>query len=72
MVKWAAICRPKKYGGPGILNSKLMNVALLTKWIWKIAQNESGLWAELLRAKYFPDGNFFVSKVKGPTFWNGI
>ena len=54
----------KKYGGLGILNSKLMNVALLTKWIWRLNQNESGLWADMLRAKYFPDGNLFPLKPK--------
>lgn len=59
LVKWAAVCRPKNQGGLGILNSKLMNVSLLTKWIWKLSQNASGLWVDLLKAKYFPNGNFF-------------
>ena len=27
---------------------------------------------DILRAKYFPDGNFLTSKAKGSTFWNGI
>ena len=49
-----------------------MNIALLSKWLWKLAQNKQGLWADILRAKYFPDGNFFTSKAKGSTFWNGI
>ena len=62
----------KKYGGLGITNSKLMNVALLTKWWWRLAQNEKGLWADILRAKYFPDGNLFKAKSKGSSFWNGI
>ena len=39
LVKWVVLCRPKKYGGLGIKNSKLMNVALLPKWLWKLAQN---------------------------------
>ena len=72
LIKWAALCCPKKFGGLGILNSKLMNVALLVKWIWKLSQNEQGLWADILRAKYFPDGNFLTSKAKGSPFWNGI
>ena len=32
MVKWVAVCRPKSRRGLGILNSKVMNVALLLKW----------------------------------------
>ena len=43
LVKWAAVCRPKKFGGLGIMKSKLMNVALLAKWWWRLAQNELGL-----------------------------
>lgn len=72
LVKWATVCRPKNQGGLGILNSKLMNVALLTKWIWKLSQNASGLWVDLLKAKYFPNGNFFKATQRGSTFWNGI
>jgi hypothetical protein len=44
LVKWAAICRPKNQGGLGVINSKLMNVALLSKWIWKLLQNVKGQW----------------------------
>ena len=62
----------KKFGGLGITNSKLMNVALLTKWWWHLAHNESGLWADLLQAKYFADRNLFMAKSFGSVFWNGI
>lgn len=72
MVKWAAVCRPKRQGGLGIINTRLMNVALLSKWIWKLSKNETGLWAELLKAKYFLNGTFFESSAPGSPFWNGI
>lgn len=36
MVKWDAISRPKEFGGLGIINTRIMNDCLLTKWIWKI------------------------------------
>lgn len=72
LVKWAVVCRPKKFDGLGILNSKLMNVALLSKWWWRLAQNELGLWAQLLKAKYFPKGNPFTASPNGSVFWNGI
>ena len=62
----------KKIGGLGITNSKLMNVALLTKWWWCLSQNESGLWAQLFCAKYFPNVNPFTAGSSGSTFWNGI
>jgi hypothetical protein len=36
MVDWATVCKPKELGGLGILNTKLMNIALMLKWIWKL------------------------------------
>ena len=62
----------RKLGGLGITNSKLMSVALLTKWWWRLAQSESGLWVDLIQAKYFPDGNLFKAQSFGSAFWTGI
>ncbi|XBI58030.1 hypothetical protein VPH35_039323 [Triticum aestivum] len=33
---------------------------------------ETGLWMDLLRAKYFPEGNFFEAAAHGSPFWNSI
>jgi hypothetical protein len=33
MVDWATVCKPKAYGGLGILNTKSMNIAFILKWI---------------------------------------
>ena len=49
-----------------------MNVALLAKWWWRLTQDESGLWAKLLKAKYFPHGNPFTASANGSVFWRGI
>ena len=49
-----------------------MNVALLSKWWWRLAQNETSLWAQLLKAKYFPNGNPFSAPANGSVFWKGI
>ena len=72
MVKWHAVCRPKTQGGLGGINSKLMNIALMCKWIWKLSQGGTGLWIDLLRAKYFPHGNFFEASPHGSPFWTSI
>ena len=72
MVKWQDVCRPKAQGGLGIINSKLMNIALMCKWIWKMSQGETGLWIDLLRVKYFPNGSFFEAAPRGSPFWNSI
>lgn len=72
MIRWADLCRPKKQGGLGITNTRFMNLALISKWIWKLAQNDDGLWAKLLKAKYFPSRSFFNTNSKGSQIWNGI
>jgi hypothetical protein len=60
MVKWQAVCRPKEFGGLGIINTMLFNECLVAKWIWKIYKKNS-LWVKLLTAKYMPQGDFLRS-----------
>jgi hypothetical protein len=43
LVSWEHVCRPNDQGGLGILNLKIMNIALLAKWVWKLF-NEKGEW----------------------------
>ena len=39
-VNWDEIYRPKQKGGPGIITLRIMNKALKTKWLWKIAKED--------------------------------
>jgi hypothetical protein len=41
-------------GGLGIQNLELQNKCLLSKWLFKLL-NEDGMWQELLRNKYIKD-----------------
>jgi hypothetical protein len=52
MVRWSIVCRPKEFGGLGILNTQIFNECLIVKWIWKIYQHKESLWVRLLDAKY--------------------
>jgi hypothetical protein len=74
MVDWATVCKPKEFGGLGVLNTKVMNIALMLKWIWKLYQEPSGLWVDLLKAKYLGDNDLFSPEVpqRGSQFWNSI
>jgi hypothetical protein len=74
MVDWDTVCKPKAYGGLGILNTKRMNIALMVKWVWKLYQGAEGLWADLLRAKYLGDNDIFSPRVptQGSQFWSSI
>lgn len=56
MVNWKAVCRPKDYGGLGVIDTKLFHDCLLCKWFWKIDQRKEDLGFRILRAKYFPGG----------------
>jgi hypothetical protein len=42
------------------------------KWIWKISQEPEELWFKLVKAKYMPEGSFFIQMLRGaPSFGRG-
>ncbi|GAU29855.1 hypothetical protein TSUD_379450 [Trifolium subterraneum] len=49
-VNWLDICRPKKEGGLGVKDLRIMNISLLTKWKWRLL-SEVGLIDGLDRTK---------------------
>jgi hypothetical protein len=57
------VCRPKDQGGLGVMNTKLMNIALMVKWIWRIfTENLAGcLWLRIIKAKYWGSVDVFNS-----------
>jgi hypothetical protein len=73
LAKWKIMCQPKTQGGLGIHNLDLQNKCRLSKWLFKLL-NEDGLWQELLRNKYIKDKTL-GSCTKRPTdshFWKGL
>jgi hypothetical protein len=61
-------------GGLGVLNTKMMNIALLTKWIWRLlsSQDENLLWVRLIKAKYQVQDLFSANPAGGSPFWHSI
>jgi hypothetical protein len=51
LTKWNIICRPKDKGGLGIEVLEIKNQCLLSKWLFKLL-NEEGVWNEILQNKY--------------------
>jgi len=49
---WNLACKPQEFGGLGIIDPKLFNLAMLGKWIWRLGSVEVGLWKEVLFSKY--------------------
>ena len=51
LTKWNIVCRPKDQGGLGIEVLDIKNKCLLSKWLFKLI-NEEGVWQEIPRNKY--------------------
>jgi hypothetical protein len=51
LMRWNIICQPKEQGGLGIQNINVQNRCLLSKWLFKLI-NEEGIWQKLLKRKY--------------------
>jgi len=62
MVKWAALNRPKEFGGLGFLDVRVMNKCLLAKWIDKLERGNDRLCCSLLRKKYLGHRSIFQIK----------
>uniref|UniRef100_A0A452ZZZ2 Reverse transcriptase zinc-binding domain-containing protein n=1 Tax=Aegilops tauschii subsp. strangulata TaxID=200361 RepID=A0A452ZZZ2_AEGTS len=73
MVKWSEIYKPKDQGGLGVISSKRMNIALLSKWLWRIQTEEGGLWLQIIRGKYLRGQLLaFASRSGGSQFWQSV
>ncbi|GAU11870.1 hypothetical protein TSUD_194930 [Trifolium subterraneum] len=73
-VSWSNICKPKKEGGLGIRDLRLVNNALLAKWRWRILTKGLGLCRDITLARY---GSLFsaphlagrLNGVRGVSLW---
>jgi len=67
------LCQPKIQGGLGIQNLAIQNKCLLSKWLFKLL-NEDGMWQELLRNKYIKDKTLgsCVKKPADSHFWKSL
>jgi hypothetical protein len=73
LTRWNILCCPKDQGSLGIEVLDIKNKCLLSKWLFKIL-NEEAMWKELLKNKYLKDKTLSQVQVK-PTdspFWKGI
>ena len=43
LVKWSIVCQPTEQGGLGVIDLRVQNQCLLTKWLVKLC-NEDDIW----------------------------
>jgi hypothetical protein len=73
LAKWSILCQTKDHGGMGIMNIVVQNECLLSKWLYKLI-NEEGLWQDLLRNKYMQHKSIghVQRKPEDSYFWSGL
>jgi hypothetical protein len=71
---WDILKQPKDEGGMGFRDLYAFNIAMLAKQGWRINQNPNSFCAQILKAKYFPDGDILQVKAKhGASYtWRNI
>ncbi len=65
LIKWQGLCRPKDFGGLGFMDTRVMNICLLSKWIMKLENNSQDMSCVVLRNKYLGQNSFFRSSAAG-------
>ena len=66
MVNWNTVCSSKERGSLGIMDLSLVNKALLGKWVWRFAKEDSSYWKDVINLKYMlEDGGWFTKTTRG-------
>lgn len=73
-VCWSMMTQPKYCGGLGFRDIELFNIALLARQAWRILTDPESLSARILKAKYYPTGEFLqVELCSAPSqIWRSI
>jgi hypothetical protein len=71
LARWSILHKPESIGELGIVDLDIQNKFPLSKWLFKLA-NEESLWQEILKKKYIKDKTLSqVEKEKGDShFWS--
>jgi hypothetical protein len=56
-ILWIAMIKPKSHGGLGFKDLRLFNQTLLAHQVMRLSTYPHSLCAQVLKARYFPQGN---------------
>ena len=66
LVNWNTVCTGREKEGLGLRNLFIVNRALLRKWIWRFAKDESFILKDVIRLKYQVEkGGWFTKAPRG-------
>lgn len=65
LINWEAVCSPIQWGGMGMQDLQLHNIALLIRWWWRAYTNPDCLWTVII-TKISWTGIY----AEGPDFWS--
>lgn len=66
---FASLCSPKALGGLGIKDFQKLNHALLSKQVWRLAQDPDSYWGATLKSIYFCNTDFWNVPLGNRTSW---
>jgi hypothetical protein len=64
-IAWDSLLRPKTHGGLGFRDMRLFNQALLARQAWRLINFPNTLCAQILKAKYYPNGSLLDTVFTG-------
>ncbi|XP_074265930.1 uncharacterized protein LOC141588384 [Silene latifolia] len=68
-ISWDTCCLPKIYGGLGIDNCHMRNIAMLGKYIWWVASKKDCLWVKWVHHVYIKQADWWLYTPSISTSW---
>lgn len=62
-MSWERLSVPKVFGGMGFKSLRAFNLAMIGKQAWKLVTHPDSLLTRLLKARYYPHGDYFSASI---------
>ncbi|KAJ4757443.1 RNA-directed DNA polymerase (reverse transcriptase)-related family protein [Rhynchospora pubera] len=62
LISWKKVCVPIEKGGLGVKDIQCFGEALFQKVVWTLMSNDRTMWAQVVKAKYYPRIGFWNAK----------